>query len=128
MKNKMRMTGLWMLEAGAPVLKPELGFCEDEELKASLLAFLAGGSLALHSPGLRPDLLDRDRAEAVPVGYVTDGEWIWPLELSYYLEQHGVLPPQDFLEHARARGYRATVPTSEQLAAASEQLARIGGA
>lgn len=119
------MTGLWRLRDGELELKPELSRCDDDELKARLLDFLGGGALALHSPGLRPDVLDPARAEAVPAGYATDGEWIWPLELSYYLEQHGILPPPDFLDHARARGYRAADPTPAQLTAASEQLTRI---
>lgn len=119
------MTGLWRLRDGALELNPELGRCDDGELKARLLAFLGGGAVALHSPSLRPDVLDPARTEVVPVGYATDGEWIWPLEFSYYLDQHGVLPPRDFLDHARARDYRAADPTPAQLTSASEQLARI---
>lgn len=122
----MRMASLWKGNGSASELDPELGRSEDPELKRRLLGFLGGGALVLHSPGLYPDEIDPARPPAVPLGYATDGEWIWPLELAYYLEEHDVLPPRALLDHARACDYRAKDPTPPELTAASEQLARSG--
>jgi hypothetical protein len=34
---------------------------------------------------------------------LTDGAWVWPEGYAHYLEAHDVKPPDDFLEHVRAR-------------------------
>jgi hypothetical protein len=36
----------------------------------------------------------------------SDGVWIWPEGLWIYVDQFDVQLPADFLEHARAMGYR----------------------
>lgn len=122
----MKIASLWKRQGDVSELKPDLGRCGDEELKERLLAFLEGGGLVLHSPGRFEDRLDPSRPPAVPLGYVTDGDWIWPLELAYYLEQHDILPQQEMLDHASRCGYRAAQPTPAELTSASQLL--TGGA
>jgi hypothetical protein len=123
----MKIASLWRRQGNASQLKPELGRCDDAKLKELLRAFLGGGAVVLHAPGLREDRLDPSRTASVPLGYVTDGEWIWPLELAYYLEEHDILPQPELLDHARARQYRAGEPTKAQLAAASQLLTGSAG-
>jgi hypothetical protein len=119
---EMKIASLWRLNGSELELKPELGRCEDAAEKQRLLEFLRGGGIALRSPGLREDRLDPARAAAVPLGYLSDGEWVWPLELSYYLERHDLLPQEEFLRHIRERGFVAAVPAPEVLAAAARLL------
>ncbi|MGV1049831.1 MAG: hypothetical protein ACOYD4_15055 [Solirubrobacterales bacterium] len=118
----MRIASLWEPDGDALELKPELKRSEDAALKERILGFLQGGGLVLRSPGLRQDRLDPTQPPRVPLGYLSDGEWIWPLEMVYYLERHGILPEEGFLEHMRARGYEATEPAPEALARASRLL------
>lgn len=125
--DSMKIASLWKREGEVSKLKADLGRCEDPELKARLLGFLGGGGLVLHAPGLRPDRLDPPRADSVPLGYVTDGSWIWPLELAYYLGEHDVLPPRELLDHARSQEYLARDPTPAELAAASRLLSGGSG-
>src|SRR4051812_1371337 len=118
----MRMTSLWYLDGDRLELRPELERCGDPELKSRILGFLSGGGLVLRAPALREDRLDPSREEVVPLGYVSDGEWIWPLEMFYYLEQHEILPEADFIAHMRARDFSAAEPPDEVLADAARQL------
>lgn len=106
----MRIASLWRQGTDGLELKPELGRCTDPEEEGDLLRFLHGGSVVIRSPGLREDRLDPSREPAVPFGYLTDGNWIWPMELAYYLEQHGVLPQAELLEHIRASDFTAVEP------------------
>lgn len=118
----MRIASLWKLNGGSLELRPDLDRCEDPDLKRRILDFLGEGGFVLRSPGLREDRLDPSRPNAVPLGYLSDGEWIWPLEMSYYLEQHDILPEREFLEYIRARGYKATKPDPAVLADAARFL------
>jgi hypothetical protein len=118
----MKVASLWRLRGEELELKPELERCQDPERKRRILGFLRGGSLVLQATVLREDRLDPGRTHAVPLGYLSDGEWIWPLEMAYYLEQHDVMPQAEFQEHMRARSYQAVEPSAEVLAAAARLL------
>lgn len=118
----MKIASLWQLDGDALELRPELRRSDDSALKARVLDFLQGGGVVLRSPGLREDRLDPTQPPRVPLGYLSDGEWIWPLEMAYYLERHGVLPEDEFLEHMRARGFEAPEPELEVLMQASRLL------
>lgn len=118
----MRIAGIWRRGPAGLELKPELGRSTDPEEEEALLRFLRGGSVVIRSPGLREDRLDPSREPAVPYGYLTDGSWIWPMELAYYLEQHGVLPQDEFLEHIRASDFTAVEPDTAVAEAAYRVL------
>lgn len=118
----MRIASLWQLRGEELELRPELERCDDPELKRRALNFLAGGGFVLRATVLREDRLDPSRQNVVPLGYVSDGEWIWPLEMSYYLEEHDILPEAQFQDHMRASGFKAREPTEELLAGAARLL------
>jgi hypothetical protein len=118
----MKIASLWRLQEEELELKSELERCGDPDLKRLILGFLGGGGLVLQATVLREDRLEPDRSRAVPLGYRSDGEWIWPLEMRYYLEHHDILPQEEFQEHMRARGYEAEEPSAEVLAAAVRML------
>jgi len=45
---------------------------------------------------------------------VTDGTWIWPVDLVHYVRRHHVALPQEFLEHIRANSYTAPAVPDER--------------
>jgi len=87
----------------------------------SLLAYLGQGVVCgiysdpgllfdvLH-PGRRiePLLLQQGEQQRTihPNVILTDGDWLWPGALLYYLEQYHLRLPEDFLRHARQRTWR----------------------
>ena len=45
-----------------------------------------------------PDLVEPGRGESVPGGYRTDGRWMWPEALGYYLAEYGLALPREVTE------------------------------
>jgi hypothetical protein len=70
-----------------------------------VLAYLEQAPLALAARGFDTDAVDASRGAAVPMTFQTDGEWIWPGAVAYYLRTHGIPPEPDLLAHMRARGF-----------------------
>jgi len=118
----MRIASIWQMCDGSLELRPGLERSRDPDLVANVLAFLAGGGIVMRASGLREDRLDPGRPPRVPLGYRSDGQWVWPLELTYYLKEHGILPEGEFLDHMRARGFASPTPPADELAAAARLL------
>lgn len=109
----------------APTLKPSIGQVSDTTPTESILGFLHGGSLVIRAAGLSEDWLAPSHPECVPLAFRTDGAWIWPAEIAYYLAHHGLLPEPDFLAHMAANGYVARTVADETIDEA-ERLLRKG--
>ena len=124
----MRVAKIWSRVAdGVPVLDDQLGrLSDDSPEKLKIMEFLDGGSEVLRSAGFAEDWLDPQRPIAVPIGFRTDGEWLWSEEVGYYLREHDVLPDQEFLDHMQMRSF---VPCEATAAAIyeAEQLLRSEG-
>jgi hypothetical protein len=109
-------------ERGRPVLAADRPRLVDAEERRRVLAFLDGGFVLLSGGPLIPDELHPDRPRVVPVGYATDGVWIWSATLRHYVAEHGISPESDFLAHVRRCGYRTAVPSAEQVEQAGAEL------
>jgi hypothetical protein len=77
----------------------------DDEVEA-VADYLTKASMVLAARSLDNDLLDPARPEKVPLTYLTDGTWIWPGGVGYYLRTHGVPPEPELVEHIRSQGYQ----------------------
>jgi hypothetical protein len=109
-------------QQGRPVLGPDRPPLTDAEERQLVLRFLDGGVVLLAGGPLVADELDPEHPAVVPVGYATDGVWIWSGLLRYYVAEHRVRPEPEFLAHIRACGYRAAVPSPEQVEQANADL------
>lgn len=103
------------------------GFHEDHPLvdadeREELVEYLSAGEPLLMTTALIDDIVDPSRTEVVPLTFRTDGHWIWVDAVAYYLEQHGLAPEPDLLEHLRARAGQRPAPNGVQLARALEAL------
>ena len=78
---------------------------EDEE---RLIEYLASGALFIASPGVVYDELSDHETLIGSAHIVTDGFWVWPRDLAYYVKQYHARLPDEFIEHARAN--RWTIP------------------
>jgi hypothetical protein len=112
----MEMTSLWHdVHNGIPSLRNDIERTDDPELIRSVLRFLRGGTVVVHGSTPQLDWLAHDHGEVVPTGFRTDGVWIWPDELQYYLLQHGILPEPRLLQHMEQRGWGAGSPSPNTL-------------
>jgi hypothetical protein len=76
-----------------------------DEVEA-LADYLTKASIVLAARSLDNDLLDPTRPAKVPLTYLTDGTWIWPGGVGYYLRTHGVPPEPELVEHIRRQGFQ----------------------
>jgi hypothetical protein len=56
--------------------------------------------------GASDDVLDPAGGYAPPPHLMTDGVWLWPADLSYYVRRYHVRLPDEFVAHMRARAFR----------------------
>jgi hypothetical protein len=88
--------------------------------RTAVAAYLRAGTPVLVTPMLARDVVEPERGGVVPMGFRTDGEWIWTDTVSYYLEEHGISPEPGLLAHVRSKdGALPVPPTTGVLAAAA---------
>ncbi|MEV4659512.1 hypothetical protein [Micromonospora sp. NPDC049301] len=93
-----------------------------ENLVSSTARYLKDGPVVAAAAGYAFDELDPNRPAIAPLSIQTDGEWSWPSDLSYYVEKYRVGLPEEFLQHAAARGWRPPNLTLERLEEISEDI------
>ncbi|MFF0875443.1 hypothetical protein [Micromonospora aurantiaca (nom. illeg.)] len=83
-------------------------------------AYLDAGTPVLATTARGPDVVEPGRGRVVPMTYRTDGRWLWPESVAYYLQAYGLAPEPDLLAHIRSRGDRLPVtdPADEHRALA----------
>ncbi|MFB4301418.1 hypothetical protein [Actinomadura sp. NTSP31] len=107
---------------GAPVVqRPDV----PADQREPLVRYLEQSPIVLAARSFDSDLFDPQRAAKVPLTFHTDGAWVWPGAVGYYLRAHGVAPEPALVEHIRSRGFR--IPeVAEQ--ARNEAVAAVTGA
>jgi hypothetical protein len=88
--------------AGPVINRPPLEADEREQVQR----YLDAAPLALPARGYDTDHLDEERRQTVPVAFHTDGTWIWPAAVNFYLRTHGVPPDPELVAHARRAEFR----------------------
>ena len=91
----------------------------DEMDIQELLDYLDGAPLVGPARGYDVDRLDPSGKQSVPVAFHTDGTWIWPAAVNYYLREHDISPETDLVEHIRRMRFKL-VPVEEQARAAAQ--------
>lgn len=89
-------------DPGHPVL--------DGEGKTAVLAYLRAGTVLLDTACTDLDVVDPLRGKVVPMRMRTDGSWIWPDAVAYYLGHYGLAPDPELLSHISAGPPRPAVP------------------
>lgn len=60
------------------------------------------------------DRLDPKGPTSVPMTFHTDGSWVWPGAVGYYLRAHGVAPEPELLEHIRGLDFQLPAVSESQ--------------
>ncbi|MER5387733.1 hypothetical protein [Saccharopolyspora sp. NPDC002686] len=66
-----------------------------------VLAHLRAGQVLVSTDTTMIDVVQPGRGSVVPIGFRTDGVWLWPEAIAYYLEEYGLAPDERFLAHIR---------------------------
>jgi hypothetical protein len=91
-----------------------------------LLDYLDNAPLAGPARGYDVDRLDPDGRPSVPVAFHTDGTWIWPAAVNYYLRDHDVPPEPELVEHIQRLHFELPLIDDSVRAAAAAFLGPAG--
>lgn len=64
--------------------------------------------------GAERDVISGDEWVGGAGSLVTDGEWVWPVDLVHYLSRYHIALPADFLAHVRKSDYRVPAVSDER--------------
>lgn len=108
---------------GSPLIsRPKL---DPREIPA-LVAYLTRAPVAVSAPGTTRDELVPSAPASVPRAFHTDGTWVWPAAVGYYLSLYRLPPQAELLEHVRSRHYAlGPVQPPAVQAVASQVLAML---
>ena len=107
--------------SGRPVLnRPELDV--DEQHK--VLEYLNNAPVVRAERGFDLDRLAQQPAPTVPVAFHTDGVWIWPAAVNYYLQEYGVAPEAELVAHIAGAGHALPEVPEQTVQAAAGYLNR----
>ncbi|MCG5218065.1 hypothetical protein [Streptosporangium sp. KLBMP 9127] len=79
--------------------------------------YLNGGAILAVSGQLAHDVLTESGCAIGPVATLTDGEWLWPSYLSYYISKYKVQLPLEFVSIIERRNGKCPELTERQLEA-----------
>ncbi|SCE99611.1 hypothetical protein [Micromonospora mirobrigensis] len=94
---------------------------------AHVIQYLREGHTLIDVMGAERDVLGSDRYLVGGASIMTDGQWLWRDDLSFYLASYQVRLPQEFLDAVRANGYRVPELRIEELRRLSREAMRILG-
>ncbi|MGW5749035.1 glycohydrolase toxin TNT-related protein, partial [Amycolatopsis sp. NPDC003861] len=107
--------------AGRPVInRPDLEVDEQDRL----LEYLERAPLVVPERGYDIDRLAATPEATVPVAFHSDGHWIWPAAVNFYLHKYGVSPEPDLVEHVRSVGFTLPPVDEPTLQGAAAYLTR----
>ncbi|MGW7532002.1 glycohydrolase toxin TNT-related protein [Amycolatopsis sp. NPDC054798] len=107
--------------AGRPVInRPDLDVDEQDRL----LDYLDHAPVVVQDRGYDIDRLAQTPEATVPVAFHSDGHWIWPAAVNFYLRTYGVSPEADLIEHIRANAFQLPQVDELTLQGAAAYLTR----
>lgn len=80
-----------------------------------LLNYLWGNTVLAATASLVDDVLNPDAKAVAPLEIVTDGAWVWPRDLGYYVEKYHVNVPLPFVLHIELRNWVQPPLSPEEL-------------
>jgi len=93
---------------GQPGISPDRLRLPDPDRRDRVAGYLAAGQLVARATGRMPDPLALGTEPVVPLGWRTDGVWVWQEALTYYVRRRAIAPEAEFLGHIEARDCRPT--------------------
>lgn len=70
------------------------------------------------------DALDPSNEAVAPLETATDGQWMWPRDLAYYVEKYHVELPEEFVKHMRNRDWQVPELSKDHLVELADEFMR----
>ena len=79
----------------------------DKDIK-KIITYLSGGELVLGLMGYFVDFKTNQKID--PMGYYTDGIWVWPSYIVYYLKKYPYMSIDlDFISHVKSNNFKMRI-------------------
>ncbi len=91
----------------------------EPQLKEKICAYLDEGIVVIVCPGVTRDIVDENAGPTGTGSACTDGTWLWPDDLSYYVSKYNISIPEAFLETMKVNNWKNS---GEKLNLADEPL------
>ncbi|WP_433293970.1 hypothetical protein ACQP2F_31920 [Actinoplanes sp. CA-030573] len=88
-------------------------------------AYLDSGYLLIDMMDVERDVLDPAQEILGGSSIMTDGEWLWRQDLSYYVRRHHVALPAELLARIRERHYTMPAVEEKRLIALTEYAEQL---
>src|SRR6266581_3349728 len=87
-----------------------------------VLFYLEAAPTLIATGSMVDDVLNPSQEGVAREEIATDGEWLWPRDLAYYVKQYNVDLPGAFVQHMRDRGWKPRHLSMEQLIEVEEAM------
>lgn len=87
--------------AGEPVFAPDRPRLPFDAESERLVRYLRSGAVVRTTGARLADVVDPRRGHSVPLTFRTDGRWVWPEAVAYYLAEYGLAPHPEFAAYLR---------------------------
>jgi hypothetical protein len=121
--TRMRMARVFdgIDPAGRPLIhRGELALEEQNRM----LEYLDSAPIVLSERRYDLDRLASSSVNSVPVAFHTDGLWIWPAAVNFYLREYGISPEPDLVHHLRSMDFALPEIPEQMVQGARTQLRR----
>lgn len=90
-----------------------------------IAGYLRGGSVLASTGRAVGDWFETSNTAVAPMNIRTDGVWVWPGDLAFYVERYGVAVPEELVAFMASRSWVAKVLTEEELQVAEQSMFSI---
>ncbi|GAB3252030.1 hypothetical protein [Kineosporia babensis] len=95
--------------------------------KEKLADYLWGNTVLAATASLVDDVLDPALKAVAPLEMITDGAWVWPRDLAYYVETYDAVVPLPFVLHIELRGWQQPYLSPDELTQVEAALLNPSG-
>ena len=85
---------------------------ENSSMVDSICCYLEKGIEFIVSPGIVNDVINPERGTAGDTSIYTDGKWIWPGDLSYYVRNYKLKLPDAFIDTMKSNNWKIPIKIS----------------
>jgi hypothetical protein len=90
-----------------------------------VIEYLRDGHVLLDVPETSTDVLSGVARIVGAPSFLTDGLWLWRLDLPYYVGVYHLLLPQDFLDHLGQREFQVAPMSERELDEVGREAIRL---
>jgi hypothetical protein len=71
-----------------------------------VVTYLKSGVVFIVAPGVSMDHFSNGQEVIGPLTLLTDGKFLWPSDLAFYLQRYKIAIPSDLLRHMETNGWK----------------------